>query len=29
MYIERSAGGQILAAFLDEQFPGQEWQTYQ
>ena len=25
MYIERTACGQILAAFLDEQFPGQEW----
>ena len=25
MYIERNAGGQIAAAFLDEQFRGQEW----
>jgi hypothetical protein len=25
MYIERGAPGQILAAFLDEHFPGQEW----
>ena len=24
MYIERN-GGRILAAYLDEQFPGQEW----
>jgi len=25
MYIERNAVGQIAAAFLNEQFPGQEW----
>jgi len=25
MYVERNAGGQIAAAFLNEQFPGQEW----
>ena len=25
MYIELGAGGQILAAYLDQQYPGQRW----
>jgi hypothetical protein len=25
MYIEFGAGGQILAAYLDQQYPGQRW----
>ena len=25
MFVVRSGGGRIAAAYLDEQFPGQEW----
>jgi hypothetical protein len=25
MFIVRSEGGRVAAAYLDEQFPGQEW----
>ena len=25
MFVIRSEGGQVAAAYLDEQFPGQEW----